>query len=99
MRQTAFLIDAEFFGSPAAFTKFAAALDAAADWPKSRRRIAVFTLGWATDADEAQWLSMGWYMIQAMPRPASLSDLAAVRRLARAGPLEIFPRSIFHPHR
>lgn len=91
-----FLIDAEIFGSPSHFNLFAIALDAAVVWPKRRVRVAVCSLGWATDAEMEQWSSMKWGLIVAKPRPISLSDLSAVRRLARQGPLEIFPNYDSH---
>jgi hypothetical protein len=89
--ETSFVVDAEAFGSPAHFTMFALALDAAAAWPKRRVRLAVCSVDWAADGDVQRWASMKWGLILVMPRPASLFDLSAVRRLARQGPLEIFP--------
>ena len=92
----AFVLDAEAFGSPKQFTLFASALDAAVAWPKRRVRVAVCTLGWATDVDVERWKSMNWGLILAMPRPISLFDLSAIRHLARQGPIEIFPSRDFH---
>lgn len=93
------LIDAEYFGQPKQFTNFVTALAALVAWPKRMPRFAFATLGWADDDDLAEWEAMGWGIIVAYPRPASLFDLAAVRRMARDGPLQIFPRDNFDPAR
>lgn len=94
-----FIVDAETFGSPDQFSFFVTALDAAIPWPPRRPRVAVYTVGWASDADESLWVSLNWGVIAAMPRPACLFDLPAVRRMARNGPLQIFPHINFDPAR
>jgi hypothetical protein len=85
------LIDAEYFGQPKQFFNFVTAIAAVVAWPKRVPRFAFATLGWADDDDLAEWAAMGWGVIVAYPRPASLLSLHAVRRISRAGTLILFP--------